>query len=110
MAIKKTEFVCRLRQITERPSMFLSDPSYDGLCCFIEGCDYACDGKVLEALRRWLEKKRVPKNLAWSSAFLYSVFKSAKDPVAKAKESAANEKLAMRRLVEVFESLFGPDR
>ena len=92
----------RLREIADRPGMFLSNPSYDGLCSFIEGFDYACEGKVLAAFRKWLVEQNAPTNLGWSSGFLYSLFASDEDPIARIKKSSADDKLAINKLVEAF--------
>ncbi len=94
------------QEVRARTGMYIPDPTYASVCCFILGFDTACDGGVLVGFREWL----VPRvgfgsNLTWASLALYAIFPGVKDPASTLSLVPGGEKEAIDRLFQLIDEL-----
>ncbi|RYD32162.1 MAG: hypothetical protein EOP86_16330 [Verrucomicrobiaceae bacterium] len=72
------ELLMRLRK---RTGMFVRDPYYEKVCCFVRGLDSALDFSLTAGLRERVIAAGGPPNLGWDHGFLHVMFRNDPDPV-----------------------------
>lgn len=90
--------------IRQRPSMYVSEPSYNTITAFITGFDQASHGGVLVGFREWLiVLNDGPNNLSWPSLVLSSAFPDASSPESHVRDSDEADRHATDHLFQLLE-------